>query len=310
MSSWKEKIRKGLKNPRFALLALLPGEFWAWMDDESFLKFRFRASFGYKLDLDAPKTFSEKLQWLKLYDQRPEYVEMVDKHLVRQIVAQRIGEEYLIPQLGVWERPEDIDFDALPEKFVLKCNHNSGLGMCICQDKSVLDIQKVREDLAKGLAQDYYLRGREWPYKNVKRRIVAEQYMEDAETQELRDYKFFCFNGEPKALFVATERQAAEETKFDFFDMEYNHLDFRNGHPNAKIPPQKPQQFKKMCELAKVLSAGIPHVRVDFYEVNGKIYFGELTFSHWSGMMPFEPASWDRTFGDWITLPEKTVEQQ
>ena len=310
MSTWKEKIIKGLKNPRLAMLLLLPDKFWEKVDDKTFLKFCFHASFGYKLNLKDPKTFSEKLQWLKLYDRRPEYVEMVDKHRVRKIVAERIGEEYLIPQLGVWDRPEDIDFDALPDKFVLKCTHNSGVGMCICKDKSTLDIEKVKRELAEGLAQDYYLGGREWPYKNVERRIVAEQYMEDAETEELRDYKFFCFDGVAKALFVATERQAAEETKFDFFDMDYNHLDFRNGHPNAQVPPKKPVQFEKMRQLAEALSVGIPHVRVDLYEVNGKIYFGELTFSHWSGMMPFEPASWDRTFGDWLTLPEKTVEKQ
>lgn len=277
------------------------------MPDAEYLKRKFQVKMGYALDLNAPKTYNEKLQWLKLYDRKPEYTMMVDKYGVRAYIAKTIGEQYLIPLLGVWEDPDEIDFDALPDRFVLKCNHNSGLGMCICKDKSKLDTETVRRELKKGLQQDYYIQNREWPYKDVPRRIIAEQYMEDAATQELRDYKFFCFNGEPKALFVATDRQTqGEETKFDFFDLDYNHLDFRNGHPNAKTLPEKPVCFAQMKEIAKILSAGIPHVRVDLYEINGKIYFGELTFSHWSGMVPFEPSVWDETFGSWITLPEKT----
>lgn len=278
------------------------------MPDKEYLKRKFKAAMGKPLDLENPKMFSEKLQWLKLYDRRPEYTQMVDKYLVREHIAKTIGEEYLIPLLGVWEDPNQIDFASLPEKFVLKCNHNSGKGMCICKDKSKLDIAKVKEELRKGLQQDYYLRGREWPYKDVPRRIVAEQYMEDDRTQELPDYKFFCFNGQVKALFIATERNnPAGETKFDFFDDQFNHLPFINGHPNAAIPPEKPQMFEKMKELAGVLSKEIPHVRVDFYEVNGKIYFGELTFSHWSGMMPFEPEEWDYRFGEWIKIPERIL---
>lgn len=272
-----------------------------WMPDKLYLQVIYIANMWKILNLKDPKTFNEKLQWLKLYDQKPEYTMMVDKYRVREYIAKTIGEEYLIPLLGVWEDPEDIDFDALPDQFVLKCNHNSGTGMCICKDKSKLDVEQVKRELKKGLLQDYYLSGREWPYKNVKRCITAEQYMEDPETEELRDYKFFCFDGKAKALFVATDRQTVgEETKFDFFDLDFNHLDFTNGHPNAAIIPQKPSQLEKMRELAEKLSCGIPHVRVDLYEVAGKIYFGELTFSHWSGMMPFEPEIWDYTFGEWI----------
>ena len=277
------------------------------MPDEEYLKRAFKAAMGKELDLEDPKTFNEKIQWLKLYDRKPIYTTMVDKYEVKQYVADRIGAEYIIPTLGVWDQFEDIDFDSLPEQFVLKCTHDSG-GLVICRDKSKLDKKAAKKKINASLKQNYYLQGREWPYKNVKPRIIAEVYMEDTTTRELRDYKFFCFNGVAKAVFVATDRQTpGEETKFDFFDMEYNHLDFRNGHPNAKQCPAKPQTFEVMRRLAETLSMEIPHVRVDFYEVDGKVYFGELTFAHWSGLVPFEPEQWDYTFGSWIQLPEKQV---
>lgn len=273
-----------------------------WMPDKLYLKLLFEAKMGKKLDLKNPQTYSEKLQWLKLYDRKPIYTKMVDKCEAKKYVAERIGEEYIIPTLGVWEKFDDIDFETLPDRFVLKCTHDSG-GLVICRDKSRLDLLAAREKIEKSLKTNYYWHCREWPYKDVKPRIIAETYMEDQETGELRDYKFFCFDGMVKALFIATERASAtEETKFDFFDESYNHLPFTNGHPNASQLPEKPVNFEKMKELAAKLSEGIPHLRVDFYEVNGKVYFGELTFSHWSGMMPFEPEEWDYKFGQWITL--------
>lgn len=280
--------------------------FYKWQSDEAFLKKEFRYSMGKALNLENPQTYNEKLQWLKLYDRKTIYNTMVDKYEAKKYVADIIGEEYIIPTLGVWDKFEDIDFDKLPEQFVLKCTHDSG-GLSICRDKSKFDKKKAEKKIKRSLKNDFYWSGREWPYKDVKPRIIAEQYMEDTETAELRDYKFFTFNGACKLLFVASERQSKnEETKFDFFDMEYNHLDFRNGHPNAKVWPEKPKCFDEMRALAEKLSKGIPHLRVDFYEVNGKVYFGELTFFHWSGMVPFEPEEWDKTLGDWITLPEKT----
>ena len=274
------------------------------MPDEAYLRRKYRAVMGREPDLDNPRTFNEKLQWLKLYDRRPEYTMMADKVRVKDFVASKIGAEHIIPTLGVWEDPDDIDFAALPERFVLKCNHNSGLGLCICRDKSKLDIRKTKAELRKGLRQDFYLTSREWPYKDIPRRILAEQYMEDAKKGELTDYKFFLFNGEVKALFVATERQSANETKFDFFDADYVHLPFVNGHPNATRCPEKPVCFEEMKTVARILGQGIPHVRVDLYEVDGQVYFGEMTFTHWSGMVPFEPEEWDYIFGDWLTLPE------
>ena len=303
-------IKKYLKNPflifKYLKAKRLQGSYGKKLDDETFIKKAFQLNMGYELDLQNPKTYNEKLQWLKLYNRKPEYAVMVDKYLVRDFIAKQIGEEYLIPLLGVWDRAEDIDFDALPEQFVLKCNHNSGVGMCICTDKSKLDIAKVREGLNKGLQQDYYLTGREWPYKNVPRKIIAEKYMVDESGYELKDYKFFCFDGKVKALFIAKDRQKeGEETKFDFFDENFNHLPFTNGHPNSAPPYFKPDKFEEMKELAENLSQGIPHVRVDFYNINGKIYFGELTFFHWSGMVAFNPEEWDYKLGEWIELPKE-----
>ena len=252
----------------------------------------------------SPITFNEKLQWLKLYDRKPEYTMMVDKYEVKKHVAEIIGEEFLIPTLGVWDSFDDIDFETLPNQFVLKCTHDSG-GLVICRDKKLLDKDAARKKIERSLKRNFFYVSREWPYKNVKPRIIAEQYMEDHNTKELRDYKFFAFNGVARAMFIATERgNEAEETKFDFFDMEFKHLPFTNGHPNAAVEPEKPETFEEMVRLAEKLSANIPHLRVDFYEVNGKPYFGELTFSHWAGMMPFKPAEWDKIFGEWIALPQ------
>lgn len=274
--------------------------------DEFLLKCSFRQNMGYPLNLKAPKTFSEKLQWLKLYDRKAEYTTMVDKYAVKEYVSNIIGEEYVIPTLGVWDRFEDIDFDTLPDQFVLKTTHDSG-GIVICKDKSNFDFDAAKKKIKKSLKRDYYFIHREWPYKNVPKRIIAEVYMEDRETEELRDYKFFCFDGEVKAMFVATDRQKkGEEVKFDFFDEYYNHLPIKQGHPNATVLPVKPQCFEEMKDLASKLSQGIPHLRVDFYEVNGKIYFGELTFFHFTGMVPFVPEEWDKIFGDWIDLPKST----
>ena len=276
-----------------------------FLPDVPFLKLKYRVAMKKKLNLKNPITYNEKLQWLKLHDRKPIYTDMVDKYEAKRYVAERIGEEYIIKTLGVWDHFDEIDFDKLPDRFVLKCTHDSG-GLVIVKDKNTLDKAAAKEKIEKCLKRNFYYAGREWPYKKVKPRVLAEEYMEDSKTAELRDYKFFAFNGKVKALFIASERQKEnEETKFDFFDAEYNHLPVRNGHPNAEIPPEKPKNFEKMKELAGKLSEGIPHLRVDFYEVDGKIYFGELTFSHWSGMVPFEPEEWDKTFGDWIELPKK-----
>lgn len=274
-----------------------------WLfSDRKYLELMFPLRTGYELNLDNPQSYNEKLQWLKLYDRKPEYSIMVDKFEAKKYVGSIIGEEHIIPTLSVYERVENIDFDVLPDKFVLKCTHDSG-GIVICKDKANLDIKSAKKILSDGLKRNYYYLNREWPYKNVTPRIIAEQYMED-ETGELRDYKFFCFGGEVKAMFIASDRfDKYEETKFDFFDADFNHLPFTNGHPNTTKQIEKPKGFDEMKILAGKLSKGIPQVRIDFYDIKGKIYFGEITFFHWSGMKPFEPNEWDYTFGSWIKLP-------
>lgn len=280
---------------RIAVLVPIP--------DKIYLYIKFYCRMGKRLHLKHPKTYSEKLQWLKLYGRRPIDTLLSDKYTVKNYISKVIGSEYVIPLLGVWNRFEDIDFDSLPNQFVLKCTHDSG-GIVVCTDKSRLDISAAKSIINRGMKHNFYVYSRERAYKDIPRRIIAEEYKEDKETQELRDYKFFCFNGEPKALFIASDRQKKdEETKFDFFDMDYNHLPFTNGHPNAKTPPAKPKCFDEMKDLAAKLSKGIVHVRVDFYEVDGQVYFGEMTYSHWGGMTPFIPEEWDSIFGSWIKLP-------
>lgn len=300
-------VKKLLENPAKIVYVLDKAGISKLIPDKAYLKLKYRAGFGKGLNLKNPKSYNEKLNWLKLYDRKPEYVALVDKYEVKAWVAERIGLEYIIPTLGVWDCVEDIEFDSLPDQFVLKCTHDSG-GLVICRDKSKLDVEEAKYKLNKALKSNFYFYGREWPYKNVKPRIIAEKYMEDTVTGELRDYKFFCFDGTVKALFIASERQkAGEEVKFDFFDPDFNHLDFRQGHPNAGAEVRKPENFEQMKKLSEKLSEGLCQVRVDFYEVNGKVYFGELTFFHHCGFVPFDPEEWDVIFGDWIRLPEKTV---
>ena len=299
------KIGKYLSNQKFRIRVNSKLGFYKSMDDKKYIEKLFKASMGFPLNLDNTKTFNEKLQWLKLYNRKPEYTTMVDKYKVRDYIADKIGEEYLIPLIGVWDNSDDIGFDSLPNQFVLKCNHNSGLGMCICKDKSKLDINNVKKDLQKGLEQDYYLTGREWPYKNVPRKIIAEKYMEQEDGKDLRDYKFYCFDGKAKVVGIYQDRNTHKETTGDFFDMDFNWLDFTFNMPNAKIKPSKPNQFDKMIEIAEILSEGIPHVRVDLYLSNNKIYFGELTFFDGSGFDKIEPIEWDYKLGGWIKLPDK-----
>jgi hypothetical protein len=299
------KAKTCLFNGLFHILLSLTVRLKKYVPDKWYLMILFKSCLGYWPDLKHPKTFNEKLQWLKLYDRRPEYTTMVDKYAVKKYVADRIGDEYVIPTIGVWERPEDIDWDSLPDQFVLKCTHDSG-GLVICRDKSKLNKETVGKKLHKSLLTDYYLLGREWPYKNVPRRIIAEQYIEPApDTNDLPDYKFFCFDGQVKALFVATDRQKeGEEVKFDFFDADYNHLPFKQGHEHATITPQKPKNFELMKSLAVQLSKGMPHARVDLYEVGDKVLFGEITLYHFCGFVPFKPEKWDKVFGDMLTLPK------
>ena len=273
-----------------------------FLPDRAYIQLYYFAHFKKLCNLRHPVTYNEKLNWLKLHDHNPLYPTMVDKYEAKAYVAERIGWEHIIQTLGVWDRFDDIDFDALPNAVVLTCTHDSE-GVVVIKDKKSMDKAAVKQKLEAALRQNFFYIGREWPYKNIKPRIIAEQYMEDHTDGELRDYKFFCFDGEPKALFIASDR-TEDYVFFDYYDMDFHHLDLKQKYPHASKPLRKPKTFEQMAAAARTLSKGFPHVRVDFYEVDGKMYFGELTFYHFSGFMPFEPDRWDKVFGDWLKLPE------
>ena len=275
------------------------------MCDRKYLERFYKAHLGERLNLDAPKTFNEKIQWLKLNDRKPEYTQMVDKIGAKKYVSERLGEEYIIPTLGVWDSFDEIDFNELPDQFVLKCAHGSG-DLVICQDKSKLDIQKIRKKMAVYLKREYYYYGREWPYKDVEPRIFAEQYMCDSESDQnnLTDYKFFCFDGVPKFVMTVRDRTKGKgKAMHRFYDTEWNiqdlDLDYRN---EKKIPEPKPENLDQMLEIASILSKGIKHLRVDLYRIKGKIYFGEMTFYHMSGVETFVPKEWDLKLGEYINI--------
>lgn len=289
-----------LTHPSVTLPAL-----WAKFSDRYAIEQQWKNVMGYPLDLENPKTFNEKLQWLKLYDHNPLYTTLVDKYKVKEWVAQKIGPQYVIPTLGVYKSINEIDFDKLPDRFVLKCNHDSG-SVCICKDKRTFDKQSALKKLDSALKKNFFYHSREWAYKNVKPLIIAEPYFEDEISHDLPDFKFFSYNGLVKYMFVACDRNNSEtETKFDFYDLDFNHLDVKNIHPNADTHMEKPQCYEEMIRLASILSEGIPHVRVDFYQVNGKVYFGEMTLYHWAGMTKFEPMDFDYLLGRYLVLPPK-----
>lgn len=289
-----------LKQPRRILLGLLNRTSILW-SDRTYLKWRFRIAMGRKLDLDNPQTFNEKLQWLKLYDRKPEYTVMVDKAKAKEWVAEKIGEEYIIPTLGVWEHFDEIDFNKLPDQFVLKCTHDSG-GLVICTDKSKLDIETARKKLTKCLKRNFYWVGREWPYKNVPPRIIAEKYMTDESGIELKDYKIFNFDGEPKLIQVDYDRFV--EHKRNFYSTDWKYIEAAIQYPTDPTHQiNRPKRLEKMLDLARTLAAGFPHVRTDFYCIDDHIYFGELTFYHESGFATFTPESLGEEMGKLIKLP-------
>ena len=272
------------------------------LPDGLFLRAKYRTVFGRPLSLRHPECFTEKIQWQKLRDRNPLYHTLADKAAVKPYVAARMGAEHVVPTLGVWERPEQIDWDALPAQFVLKCTHDSGSTL-ICTDKSAFDREAACRSLRAALAVDYWRRDREWAYKGVPPRIIAEAYLGAG----LADYKFFCFRGRAGFLYVATERDNPDtETRFDFFDAEWRHLDIRNGHPNADAEPCRPARFAEMRALAERLAGDFPQVRIDFYELpDGRILFGEYTFYHMGGFVPFEPDGADGQLGAYFEIPGK-----
>ena len=302
MGRIKKLVKNFLTNKqiRFAYLSRL-GVFHLF-SDEWYLKRLFEVCLGRKLNLDSPSTFNEKMQWLKLYDRKPKYSIMADKYAVKKYVADKIGEEYVIQSLGgPWKSFSEIDFGKLPKQFVLKTNHDSG-GVVVCKDKNGLDKQKANKLLSKHLKRNYYYKSREWPYKNVKPCIFAEEYVKDGNNDFLPVYKFLCFHGEPRIIQTIQNDKQPNES-IDYFDTEWNLLKLKQGFPNSVKPFEKPEKLKEMCEIARKLSKEHAFLRVDLYIINNEIKFSEFTFYSDAGLSKFEPESWDITLGDWIKLP-------
>lgn len=272
--------------------------FLKWIPDKFYLKMIFKLKQGYSLNLENPKSFNEKLQWLKLHDRDPLYTKMVDKYEVRKIIESQIGKSYLVPLFGVWKSFDEIDFSKLPNQFVLKCTHDSG-GLVICKDKNHLNLVETRRKIESCLKRNYYDTSREWPYKNVEPRIIAEMFLDD-KGDCLTDYKFFCFDGVPQIMYISKDKAKVPTT--DFFDMNFNQLDLRMRDPNSKIKPEKPCKFEEMKSIAAMLSKNRSHLRVDFFCIDEKIYVGELTFYHMSGLSPIYPREWDYKLGEMIKI--------
>lgn len=270
------------------------------MPDKMAIQLQWMQKFGTKLDLRHPKTFNEKLQWLKLYDRNPLYTTLVDKYRVKQWVADKIGEQYVIPTLAVYQSVDEIDLDKLPNQFVLKCNHDSG-SVVICRDKANFDLEAAKVKLQKGLSRNFYLQSREWPYKNVKRCIIAEKYIEDNTFDDLVNYKFICINGKPEIMYITVKNDDIWE---NFYDMDFKQIDFTHGRRKYKEPIEKPQMFEKMKRIASQLAEDVPNVRVDFYLIENNLYFSEYTFYDWGGFAKIQPQKWDDYLGNILQLVE------
>lgn len=300
-------IKEYINHPEILGMVILK-RYFTWLPDKLYLQQMFKFRMGYKLNLNNPKTFNEKLQWLKLYNRKPEFSKMVDKYTVKDYVASVIGEEFVIPAIGVWELPEDIEWGILPNQFVLKTTHGGGSGgVVICKDKTTFDQKEAISKLKNSMKQDIWHQLKEWPYKNVKPRIIAERYLTDDTTSvngDLNDYKFYCFNGEVKYCEVITGRYSKKQ--IDFFDLEWNHQEFTfNGYEFADERPAKPNCFDTMVEVAGKLCKDKPYSRIDLYVVGNKVFFGEITFFPASGFRGFHPEEWNVRLGDMITLPPK-----
>lgn len=277
----------------------------ASMSDEEYIRYRYREDVGGELDLDHPKTLNEKLNWLKLHDIHPEYGRFVDKYQVKQYVKETVGEQYVIPCLGVWDNAADIDFDSLPDKFVLKATHDSG-GRVICTDKSKLDINEARETLQRLIDTEYYNISREYPYKYATKRIIAEPYIESLGNDDHLEYKLTMMNGKMKMFTVCHGKAHGmfSERTNDHYDENGNIMPFYAFYKNADPHIPMPKESKEMIEIAEKLAGDIPYVRVDFYIDNGQILFGEMTFFTWGGFIIFTPKEWDLKLGEMLKLPE------
>lgn len=296
----KRKFKTVVNNPKALLIKLLYSVS-PLLPDALYLKLLFPLHTGYKLNLENPKTYNEKLQWLKINYRKPMMTTMVDKYEAKNYARDIIGDEYIVKTLGVWDDFEQIDFDLLPSRFVLKTTHDQG-GVVIVHDKNNFNKEEARKKLTKHLKFKHFYLTREWPYKNVKPRIMAEEYLENTGIGELRDYKFFCFHGEPKLMYISHGKEIGK-LYLNHFDLDFNKLDIsRANYPKTSLDCEKPTSFELMKDLAKEISSNLPHVRVDFYEILGKPYLGELTFYQGGGLESFTPLEWDYKLGSWLDL--------
>lgn len=297
ISSFLHRAKRALTDPRHDFELFLNNTA-NWWSDETFIKLKYWALNGRNLNINNPQTFIEKQNWLKLHDHNPLYTQLADKYRVKEYVANKIGKEYVVPCFGFWEKVEDIDFSSLPQQFVMKCNHNSGGGV-ICKDKNTLDYETTKNGLLRCLNDDFFKYSRVWPYKDIKRGVLADMYLDDHIGTELRDYKWWCFNGEPKVMYCTNKGKDIYE---NFYDMDFKPLDISHGFRRFEPEIEKFYEFELMKELAAILSEGIPFVRVDFFNVDGHVYFGEFTFFDWGGMKPLNK-EWETRIGSWIKLP-------
>lgn len=285
------------KNPRQLLFSLMADSSRLW-PDKLYIRLLYWHHLGGIIHYSKPGTFNQIMNWSKIYDRNPFYTELADKYRVKQYVKELLGEDAVVPCYGVWDHFQDIDFDRLPERFVLKCTHDSS-GAIICRDKATFNYDKARSRINKSLATNYYWRFREWPYKNIPRRIIADEFLDDGSGHELQDYKFWCFNGEPRVMYITNKGVHIYE---NFYDMDFRPLGINHGFERKQPEYSCPKGFKLMKEYASKLSKGMPFVRIDFFEVNGHVYFGEFTFYDWAGLRPFKTPEWDKEIGSWIKL--------
>ncbi len=296
-----------MKNKIIKILLKLSRMKLIYITDKAYLKLRYSYQINKKLNLDNPRTFNEKLQWLKLYDRKSEYTKMVDKYEVKKYVEKLVGKDYIIPTLGIYNAWEEINFEELPNEFVIKCTHDSGSAI-ICKNKESFDRNKAKIKIKKALKRNYFYSGREWPYKNVKPRIIIEKYIKEMDSNSVRDYKLFVFNGKVKCSFIVTERDTGNP-KFTFFDKDKNFIDIKQCGAENDPSLEMPKQYDEMVKIAEKLAKGTIQVRVDFYIINNKIYFGELTFFDSSGFGKFEPEEWDLKLGKMLKLPNEKSEE-
>lgn len=295
------KLNTFLNDPQYRLKTLSKCRLLGWMTDEEYIKRQYKLMTGYDIDLKNPKRFNEKLNWLKIHYRNPLFTKMVDKAEVKEYLKTIIGEEYIIPAYGVWNHFDEIDFKKLPNQFVLKATHESGDSVIICRDKATFDYSGAKKSIEKSLKNNYYYSYKEWPYKNVKPRILAEQYMQDGNNPFLNVFKVFCFSGNPE-IIETIQNDKTSEISIDYFDVNRNLLDLKQGFPNSKNPLARPKTLDKMLELSCICSKGYPFLETDWYEINGKIFFSEFTFFPDAGYGPFYPDDWDTKLGELIAL--------